>query len=155
MAFGYGMAMSVEVPAVAVMAGVVVGTGVAVALTVADANGQLGASWVPQLGAFGTPSGMILTITGGIATVLGIASVFGHGPLKNNRGATGFAASYGLSAIVAQLVNVLLGTPATTTPAALAARRGFIAGRRAAPSVNTNARPFRGALLPYGRTIGV
>jgi hypothetical protein len=151
MAFGYGgMAITVDRSVVAGIAGAGLGVAQAVTLANMDAMGQLGPSWVPSLGGFGTPGGIINTVTGGIATVLGVLGIFGHGPTARHPGASAFAATYGLSTLIAQTINALLGTSAVTTPAALAARR-----MRGLPAITTNARPFRGSVLPYGRTVGV
>jgi hypothetical protein len=152
MAYGYGgMAMTVDRPTLAAIGGGAIGVVQAVTLANLDATGALGPSPLPQLGAFGTPGGLINTVTGGIALTIGLLGIFGHGPGKNHAAGSAFATTYGLSTLLSTLINALLGNASTTTPAVLAARRG----RGAAPAITTNARPFRGAVLPYGRTVGV
>ncbi|HTT74209.1 MAG TPA: hypothetical protein VMG99_08755 [Thermoplasmata archaeon] len=151
MAYGYGgLALTVDKPVLAGAAGGVLGVAQAITLAQLDSMGQLGASPLPQLGAFGTPGGLINTTTGAIATIIGVMGIMGHGPTARHPSASAFATTYGLSTLIAQVIQAAFGSAATTTPAVMAARRG-----RAAPSITTNARPFRGAVLPYGRTVGV
>ena len=124
---GY-LSIHVNKQAVAGAAGAGIGVIQAVGLQNMDAQGQLGAPWIPQLGPFGTVSGVVNTATGAVGLGLGLLGAFGHGPMKRHATLQCASMAYGVTTLLAQGTAAVLNTSAVRAPYAVVAARSFGAG---------------------------
>jgi hypothetical protein len=129
----------------AILASSGIGAGAFAGLSAMDAQGQLGPAPVPQLGGFGTWTGLISLLVGIPTVGLGVAGAVGKGPLKRAPNAAAGSTALGTILLAGQAVSTAVNAPSVTTPAVLARRAGTNMAARAA------AGPARaGFLLPPG-----
>ncbi len=101
-----------------------VGAGAFAGLSAMDAQGQLGTAPLPQLGGFGTVTGLVALALGIPAVLLGVAGAVGKGPLKRHPDASAGSAVAGTIFLAGQAVATAAGAPSTTVPLVLAKRAG-------------------------------